>query len=201
MQACSTAKVSRLVFSSFEDIERLKRDNETSQIIPNSSGVVHPKFVGTRSIQSKAKTSRVQLTHMLTSYINQEESKKSLGLIVSQNKRLIFQPQLGRWYFALDHESEKLILPSGRVTAIMVGIAQVASTNLSWLSSSSPTLFFLYVSIRVEWCHRYQVRTVVTVRYEESGDERLEDKVNECHGRMSSCGGYSGKIEPRTVQG
>jgi hypothetical protein len=91
LQACADNNVKHLVFSSFEDTQTLLRNNQKSQIVPDSSGLIHPQFHGMKEIQKEAQKFGISLTHMLTSYFDQEKSKKSLCLIVGENGKLIVQ--------------------------------------------------------------------------------------------------------------
>lgn len=91
LQACAKNHVPHLVFSSFEDTQLLKQQSKKSQLVPDKTGKIHPQFRGMREIQKEAKKAHVQLTHMLTSYLDQAQSKKSLCLIVGENGKLLVQ--------------------------------------------------------------------------------------------------------------
>ena len=94
VNACAENKVHHLVFSSFEDTKTLKERNIKSQIMPDQHGIIWPQFKGMKEIKRFARKQKVMLTHMLTSYIDQEKSKKSLCLIVGGNGTLIVQPHM-----------------------------------------------------------------------------------------------------------
>lgn len=94
VNACAQNNVHHLVFSSFEDTKTLKEKNLKSQIKPDQHGIIWPQFKGMKTIKRTARKQNVMLTHMLTSYIDQEKSKKSLCLIVGENGTLIVQPHL-----------------------------------------------------------------------------------------------------------
>jgi len=96
VNACAENMVHHLVFSSFEDTKTLKEKNIKSQIKPDNHGIIWPQFSGMKDIKQKARKKNVMLTHMLTSYIDQEKSKMSLCLIVGENGSLILQPNLSR---------------------------------------------------------------------------------------------------------
>lgn len=89
LRACETSRVPHLVFSTFEDTKKLRDSGDKSQIVPNQDGLVKPDFSAMKAIKKEAKTRKVQLTHMITSYLDQEQSKKSLCLLVGENGRLI----------------------------------------------------------------------------------------------------------------
>lgn len=94
VNACAENMVHHLVFSSFEDTKTLKKSKLKSQIKPDQHGIIWPQFKGMRDIKRYARKQKVMLTHMLTSYIDQEKSKKSLCLIVGGNGTLIVQQHL-----------------------------------------------------------------------------------------------------------
>ena len=92
LRACAANGVKNLVFSAFEDTKQLRQKGLKSQIVPDSEGNIHPKFETMQEIKKEARKKRVILTHMITSYLDQETSKKSLCLIVGENGKLIVQP-------------------------------------------------------------------------------------------------------------
>jgi hypothetical protein len=47
-----------------------------------------------KAIQGEARKNGVALTHMMTSYLDQEISKKSLCLLVGENGKLIVEPHM-----------------------------------------------------------------------------------------------------------
>jgi hypothetical protein len=89
VRACGNAGVSHLVLSSVEDTKTLVETNKKSQIVPDSHGIIHPKFEGMRNLRQLARQNNVLLTHMLTSYVDQEHSKKSVALIMSERGKLV----------------------------------------------------------------------------------------------------------------
>eukprot|EP00545_Synedropsis_sp_CCMP1620_P003336 CAMPEP_0119014844 /NCGR_PEP_ID=MMETSP1176-20130426/10419_1 /TAXON_ID=265551 /ORGANISM="Synedropsis recta cf, Strain CCMP1620" /LENGTH=261 /DNA_ID=CAMNT_0006968089 /DNA_START=50 /DNA_END=833 /DNA_ORIENTATION=- len=94
LQSCIAAKVPHLVFSTFEDTKELREKGEKSQIVPDAQGRIRPKFREMKELKREARKNRVQLTHMITSYLDQENSKKSLCLIMGENGKLIVQPHM-----------------------------------------------------------------------------------------------------------
>ncbi|KAI2491201.1 NmrA-like family [Fragilaria crotonensis] len=94
LAACIKNKVPHLVFSTFEDTKFLREKGLKSQIIPDAEGRIRPKFKAMKGLKRMARENRVQLTHLITSYLDQEKSKKSLCLIVGENGKLIVQPHM-----------------------------------------------------------------------------------------------------------
>ena len=92
----SCAKVSppikHLVLATFEDTAELKSRGRKSQIVPTRDGMIYPRFDGMNNIDKMAKDWGVQITHMMTSYLDDKDQKKSLILIRGENKRIIVQP-------------------------------------------------------------------------------------------------------------
>ena len=94
LKACITNHVPHLVFSTFEDTKQLREKGLTSQIVPDAEGRIRPKFEDMKVLKREARKNKVQLTHMITSYLDQENSKKSLCLIMGENGKLIVQPHM-----------------------------------------------------------------------------------------------------------
>ena len=94
LTACSTNRVPHLVFSTFEDTRSLREKGLKSQIVPDAQGRIRPKFKEMKDLKRRARQNGVQLTHLITSYLDQENSKKSLCLIVGENGKLIVQPHM-----------------------------------------------------------------------------------------------------------
>ena len=93
LKACITNHVPHLVFSTFEDTKQLREKGLTSQIVPDAEGRIRPKFEDMKVLKREARKNKVQLTHMITSYLDKENSKQSLCLIMGENGKLIVQPQ------------------------------------------------------------------------------------------------------------
>lgn len=94
LEACVSNQVPHLVFSTFEDTKLLRQKGLKSQIVPDAHGRIQPKFSSMKELKRNARRSNVQLTHMITSYLDQENSKKSLCLIMGPNGKLIVQPHM-----------------------------------------------------------------------------------------------------------
>jgi hypothetical protein len=94
LKACVANNVHSLVFSTFEDTKQLRLRGLKSQIVPDSQGRIHPKFKQMKAIKREARKNGVALTHMMTSYLDQEISKKSLCLLVGENGKLIVEPHM-----------------------------------------------------------------------------------------------------------
>lgn len=94
LTACCANRVPHLVFSTFEDIRALRDKGLKSQLVPDQHGRIRPKFTAMMELKKMARQNGVQLTHLITSYLDQENSKKSLCLIVGENGKLIVQPHM-----------------------------------------------------------------------------------------------------------
>jgi len=96
LRACAAVDppIKHLVLATFEDTADLKRRGRKSQLVPTPDGRIFPRFNGMEDIDRKAKKCGVQITHMMTSYLDEDNQKKSLILIRGENKRIIVQPFL-----------------------------------------------------------------------------------------------------------
>lgn len=94
LEASAEVGLQRLVFATFEDTTELRLRGRKSQIIPTADGRIFPTFEGMESIQAKSKALGVQTTHMFTSYLDDEEHKKSLILIRQENGKIVCQDQV-----------------------------------------------------------------------------------------------------------
>jgi hypothetical protein len=92
LKACATQKISHLVLATFEDTAELKLRSNVSQLMPTRDGRIFPHFEGMASIDKFSKEMGVQITHMMTSYLDDAEKKRSLILIRGENGRIIVQP-------------------------------------------------------------------------------------------------------------
>jgi hypothetical protein len=94
LRACASVKpaIEHLVLATFEDTAELKLRGRKSQLMPTQDGRIFPRFGGMEAIDSMAKQWGVQITHMMTSYLDEEDQKKSLILIRGENNRIIVQP-------------------------------------------------------------------------------------------------------------
>lgn len=94
LRSCANNGIRSIVFSSFEDTKQLRQKGLKSQIVPDIHGRVQPKFEAMQNIKKEAKRLKVILTHMITSYLDQQTSQKSLCLIAGENGKLIIQPYI-----------------------------------------------------------------------------------------------------------
>mmetsp|Transcript_23479 Transcript_23479/g.54556 ORF Transcript_23479/g.54556 Transcript_23479/m.54556 type:complete len:300 (+) Transcript_23479:161-1060(+) len=95
LKACSRAGVGHVIFSTFEDTQQLKAAEQKSQLVPDKLGRIQPDFTKMKPIQNEARLMNINLTHMITSYLDQEKSKRSLCVIRGQNGTLIVQTHQG----------------------------------------------------------------------------------------------------------
>ena len=93
VNACASKNVQHLVLSSSEDTKELITKGLKSQIVPRRDGTIKPEFAGMKLLRKLAKARNVQLTHMITSYIDQVRSVSSpfcnIRSIVAQQSLLI----------------------------------------------------------------------------------------------------------------
>lgn len=92
LTACADMGMKHLVLATFEDIATLKLRGKKSQLVPTKDGRIFPRFDGMAGIDAFAKERGVQITHMMTSYFDEPEQKRSLILIRGENGRIIVQP-------------------------------------------------------------------------------------------------------------
>jgi hypothetical protein len=67
----------------------LREKGMVSQIVPDLQGRIRPNFRNMKHLKRLARENHVQLTRMITSYVDQENSSKSLCLLVGENGKLI----------------------------------------------------------------------------------------------------------------
>lgn len=91
LNASAEVGIKRLVLTTFENIGELKARGRKSQIVPTPDGLIYPNFDPMNSINTTAKKVGVSLTHMFTSYLDEEGSRKSLVLIRGENGKIISQ--------------------------------------------------------------------------------------------------------------
>jgi hypothetical protein len=96
LRACANATppIKHLVLSTFEDTKELKLRNRKSQLVPTIDGKIYPRFEGMVKIDQQAKEWKVQITHMMTSYLDEDDQKKSLILIRGDTGRIVVQPHI-----------------------------------------------------------------------------------------------------------
>jgi putative NADH-flavin reductase len=89
--ASADVGIKRLVLATFEDTLELRLRGRKSQLQPTVDGRIFPSFTGMDAIDALSKEKGVQITHMMTSYLDEADSKKSLILIRGENGRIITQ--------------------------------------------------------------------------------------------------------------
>lgn len=100
LEACAKANppIKHLVLATFEDTKELIARNHKSQLVPTADGKIYPRFEGMRPIDRRAKDWKVQITHMMTSYMDDDKKdgngRKSLILIRGDTGRIIVQPHI-----------------------------------------------------------------------------------------------------------
>ena len=96
LRACAEVDppIKHLVLSTFEDTKELQLRKRKSQLVPTSDGKIYPRFDGMLKIDKMAKEWKVQITHMMTSYLDEDEQKKSLILIRGDTGRIVVQPHV-----------------------------------------------------------------------------------------------------------
>jgi hypothetical protein len=92
LTACAEMKIQHMVLATFEDTANLKLRGKKSQLVPTKDGRIFPRFDGMSGIDAFAKERGVQITHMMTSYMDELERKRSVILIRGENGRIIVQP-------------------------------------------------------------------------------------------------------------
>lgn len=92
LSASATAGIQRLILATFEDTTELRLRGRKSQLMPTIDGRIFPKFTGMEGIDSLAKQMGVSITHMFTSYLDEEDGgKKSIILIRGENGKIMLQ--------------------------------------------------------------------------------------------------------------
>jgi hypothetical protein len=97
LRACAHANppIKHMVLATFEDTKDLVARNRKSQLVPTVEGKIFPRFEGKKTIDKNAKKWKVQITHMMTSYLDDGvNNRKSLILIRGDTGRIIVQPHL-----------------------------------------------------------------------------------------------------------
>lgn len=97
LSACANADppIRHMVLATFEDTKELIARNRVSQLVPTVEGKIYPRFEGKKPIDKLAKKWKVQITHMMTSYLDDgADNRKSLILIRGDTGRIIVQPHL-----------------------------------------------------------------------------------------------------------
>jgi NmrA-like family len=92
LTACADMGMKHLVLATFEDIGALILRGKKSQLVPTKDGRIFPRFDGMAGIDALGKERGIQITHMMTSYFDEPEQKRSIILIRGENGRIIVQP-------------------------------------------------------------------------------------------------------------
>lgn len=92
--ASAEVGIKRFFLATFEDTHELRLRGRKSQLVPTVDGLVYPKFEGMDSISKIAAKLGVQITHMFTSFLEDETGKKSLVLIRRGNGKIIAQSNI-----------------------------------------------------------------------------------------------------------
>lgn len=87
-KACGDAKVRKVVFTTYEDVGRLTAKGLCSQITAYGRGM-KPQFEGMKEAKAYAKSLKISVVHMITSYLDQETSKRSLCMIADSKGDLV----------------------------------------------------------------------------------------------------------------
>lgn len=94
LSASAQAGIQRLILSTFEDIDELKHRNRKSQLMPTRDGRIFPNFDGMDSINKLGTDLGIPITHMMTSYLDDGEQKRSLILIRGENGSIVTQSHI-----------------------------------------------------------------------------------------------------------
>jgi len=97
LRSCANAEppIKHLVLATFEDTKELVARKRKSQLVPTVEGKIYPRFEGMKAIDGKAKEWKVQITHMMTSYLDKgEDDRKGVILIRGDTGRIIVQPHI-----------------------------------------------------------------------------------------------------------
>lgn len=94
LRACAHGAIKHLVLSTFENTKDLKLRRLKSQLLPTKDGKIYPRFEGKQKIDQMAKEWKVQMTHMMTSYLDESDDKRSLILIRGDTGRIVVQPHI-----------------------------------------------------------------------------------------------------------
>lgn len=94
LRACAHGAIKHLVLSTFENTKDLKLRRLKSQLVPTKDGKIYPRFEGKQKIDQMAKEWKVQMTHMMTSYLDESDDKRSLILIRGDTGRIVVQPHI-----------------------------------------------------------------------------------------------------------
>jgi NAD(P)-dependent dehydrogenase (short-subunit alcohol dehydrogenase family) len=91
LTASAEVGIQRLILATFEDTQELRLRKRKSQLMPTVDGRIFPKFDGMLAVDEMGKVFGVQITHMMTSYLDDGTTKKSLILIRGGNGKILTQ--------------------------------------------------------------------------------------------------------------
>lgn len=92
LRSCADGGIKHLVLATFEDTKELKMRGRKSQLVPTKDGRIFPRFDGKKNIDKMAKDLGVQMTHMMTSYLDEDEQKKSVIILRGPTGRIHLEP-------------------------------------------------------------------------------------------------------------
>mmetsp|Transcript_11714 Transcript_11714/g.28152 ORF Transcript_11714/g.28152 Transcript_11714/m.28152 type:complete len:234 (+) Transcript_11714:76-777(+) len=98
LDACASVSppVKNLVLATFEEISDLRKSNRKSQIVPTRDGKIYPDFGGKSKVDTMGKSKGVTVTHMMTSFMDENDHKKSLILLRGMNKRIVVNSHVNK---------------------------------------------------------------------------------------------------------
>lgn len=94
LSASADAGIHKLVFATFENTADLRARKQKSQMMPTPEGLIYPKFDGKADIDEMGREKGVSVAHMMTSYFDEGDSKKSLILIRGENGKILTQSHI-----------------------------------------------------------------------------------------------------------
>ncbi|CAJ1930618.1 unnamed protein product [Cylindrotheca closterium] len=98
LDACASVSppVKNMVLATFEEISNLKKFNRKSQIVPTRDGKIYPDFTGKSKVDAMGKSKGVTVTHMMTSFMDDKDHKKSVILLRGMNKRIVVNSHVNK---------------------------------------------------------------------------------------------------------
>ena len=78
-KACSEAKARKVIFTTYEDVGKLTQRAQKSQIISYGGDRIKPKFDGMKDAKEFANSLNIQVTHMITSYLDQVSNDEKMS--------------------------------------------------------------------------------------------------------------------------
>ncbi|KAL3943872.1 MAG: hypothetical protein SGBAC_002076 [Bacillariaceae sp.] len=98
LDACASVSppVKNMVLATFEEISDLKKFNKKSQLVPTRDGKIYPDFSGKSKVDAMGKSKGVTITHMMTSFMDDKDHKKSVILLRGMNKRIVVNSHINK---------------------------------------------------------------------------------------------------------